>query len=99
MIHESPCLINLKADPCERYNVAEDNLHIFQKMQQIFEIHRQRVVPAINKPKDEDADPANWNGVWVNWGDRANEWSWFKRIGKFVRKARKTVTNFFKCLK
>lgn len=65
----TPCLFNLNEDPCERYNMAQRNPDVYRRMIAKFEDYRSKVVPPLNKPRDECADPAKWDGEWVNWYD------------------------------
>jgi hypothetical protein len=66
------CLFNLKDDPCERYNLAEQYPRLYERMKRKFEEYRVRVVPPRNKPRDERANPQLYGGEWVNWYDYWN---------------------------
>lgn len=66
---ESPCLFNLKEDPCERVNLFKDNPMTVLNLQQILLKMRDNIVPPRNVPRDPNADPALWNNTWTNWVD------------------------------
>lgn len=97
MLNESPCLINLQDDPCEKYNVADNYPEKFQEMQQRFEEYRQKVVPPINKPRDENADPSLWDGVWVNWNDYDSKF-FLRTINKISRTVKSVPEKLVRCL-
>lgn len=66
---ESPCLFNLKDDPCERFNLAKINPMMVLNLEQNLIKMRSNVVPPRNVPRDPNADPVNWNNTWTNWVD------------------------------
>ncbi|KAJ8963944.1 hypothetical protein NQ314_005275 [Rhamnusium bicolor] len=66
---ESPCLFNIKEDPCERVNLASQEPVIVMNLKQAIERYRQTAIPPRNVPRDPRADPANWNNTWTNWKD------------------------------
>lgn len=66
---ESPCLFNIKDDPCERVNLAETRPLIVINLEQTLLKIRQNIVPPRNVPRDPNADPAIWNNTWTNWQD------------------------------
>lgn len=63
------CLLNPIEDPCERYDFGDKNPEEFEKMKLKFEDYRKQVVPPLNKPKDECANPKFYDGNWVPWLD------------------------------
>lgn len=69
---ESPCLFNIKDDPCERINLASQRPNIVLNMEQLIMKYRKTAVPPGNIPRDLNADPAKWNGTWTNWQDCEN---------------------------
>lgn len=69
---ESPCLFNIKEDPCERINRASQRPNIVLNMEQLIMKYRKTAVPPRNVPRDPNADPALWNGTWTNWQDCEN---------------------------
>lgn len=66
---ESPCLFNIKDDPCERYNLAQKRPIVVLNLEQSLMEARRNIVPPRNKPRDPNADPAKWNNTWTNWMD------------------------------
>ncbi|XP_046672064.1 arylsulfatase I-like isoform X1 [Homalodisca vitripennis] len=66
---ESACLFNIREDPCERRNLADQRPDIIAEMEDLLLRYRQSMVPAINKPTDPLADPALWNNTWISWQD------------------------------
>ncbi|RZC34525.1 arylsulfatase B-like, partial [Asbolus verrucosus] len=66
---ESPCLFNLKEDPCERVNLAAQRPIIVMNMEQALARLRKTALPIRNVPRDPNADPAKWNNTWTNWQD------------------------------
>lgn len=69
---ESPCLFNIKDDPCERNNLASQRPNIVLNMEQLIMKHRKTAIAPRNVPRDPNADPAKWNGTWTNWLDCEN---------------------------
>lgn len=69
---ESPCLFNIKDDPCEQINLASQRPNIVLNMEQLIMKYRKTVVTPRNVPRDPNADPAKWNGTWTNWQDCEN---------------------------
>lgn len=69
---ESPCLFNIREDPCERINLASQRPNIVQNMEQLIIKYRKTAIPPRNVPRDPNADPAKWNGTWTNWQDCEN---------------------------
>lgn len=66
---ESPCLFNLKEDPCEMINLADTNPSMLIALKDMLVEARQTQVSPCNVPRDPNADPAKWNNTWTNWGD------------------------------
>nr|UNO37577.1 GSS6 [Psylliodes chrysocephala] len=66
---QSPCLFNIREDPCERVNLASATPNIVRKLEQLILDYRKNMVPARNKPRDPRANPINWNNTWNNWED------------------------------
>lgn len=66
---EAPCVFNIKEDPCERVNVAQDNLEVLENLQRLVEKYRKTAVKPRNVPRDPNADPAFYNNTWTNWKD------------------------------
>ncbi|XP_014248842.1 arylsulfatase B-like [Cimex lectularius] len=66
---ESPCLFNLRYDPCERNNLAHKNPHMVRILEEAIERYRKTMIKARNQPSDASADPIFWNNTWTNWQD------------------------------
>ncbi|KAK9509481.1 hypothetical protein O3M35_006791 [Rhynocoris fuscipes] len=66
---KSPCLFNLKLDPCEQINLAKQNPLIVKEMEQALLQYRETMVKAKNVPSESTADPMLWNGTWSCWRD------------------------------
>lgn len=65
----SPCLFNVKDDPCEMVNLATQRPLIVITLEQEIIKYRNTARAPINIPRDPNADPAKYNGVWTNWQD------------------------------
>nr|ATE50179.1 arylsulfatase 4 [Psylliodes chrysocephala] len=68
-LHQSPCLFNIREDPCERVNLASTRPNIVRNLEQLLLDYRKNIVPALNKPRDPRANPMDWNNTWTNWQD------------------------------
>lgn len=66
---KSPCLFNVRTDPCEYDNIAEKNLEVVNMLMQKIEGYRQTAVPPRNEPADPQSDPALHGGFWLPWRD------------------------------
>lgn len=66
---QEPCLFNIHEDPCERYNIAEENPQIVRKMARRLEEYRKTMVPPLNKPPTRRADPRYFNYTWSPYMD------------------------------
>lgn len=66
---ESPCIFNLKQDPCERNNLAKDYPDILNNLQKLVEKYRKTAIKPRNIPRDPNADPIYHNNTWTNWKD------------------------------
>ncbi|XP_034251455.1 arylsulfatase B-like [Thrips palmi] len=64
---EAPCLFNIRADPCERVNLAAARPQVLQSLEEALGRYRRTMLPPRNVPTDPLADPAHWNGTWTNW--------------------------------
>lgn len=66
---EAPCLFNVVEDPCERRNLANVRPDVLLDMRQrLAEFVRSAAEPR-NRPGDERANPAQFNGTWTWWYD------------------------------
>nr|UNO37547.1 sulf4 [Psylliodes attenuatus] len=66
---QSPCLFNIREDPCERVNLASTRPNIVRNLEQLLLDYRKNIIPALNKPRDPNSNPVNWNNTWTNWRD------------------------------
>ena len=65
----APCLFNIKDDPCEYHNLAGTEPDIVEMLMEKLEAHNQTAVPPKNQPRDKNADPKYFDGVWTSWMD------------------------------
>ncbi|XP_015600611.1 arylsulfatase B isoform X2 [Cephus cinctus] len=66
---DSPCLFNVKEDPCEMINLAKTRPVILATLEEALMKYRVTAIPANNVDTDPMANPVYWNGTWVNWKD------------------------------
>lgn len=66
---KAPCLYNIKKDPCELHNLAEELPDMLKELLEKMETIKKTAVPASNKPIDPRADPRYWSNTWTNFGD------------------------------
>ncbi|XP_001604760.1 arylsulfatase B [Nasonia vitripennis] len=66
---QSPCLFNIKEDPCEQRNLAASRAMILATLEEALLKYRVTALPPSNVPNDPKANPAFWNHTWVNWQD------------------------------
>ncbi len=64
---ESPCLFNVKDDPCERLNLANVYPDILKNLQRNLQLHISQSVPPRYKSADSKCDPKNFNRTWTWW--------------------------------
>ena len=64
---KSPCLFNLREDPCEYHNVAADFPELVSQLQNRLKQFKRSMIPPGNKPKDPRGDPQRNGGVWKPW--------------------------------
>lgn len=72
---KSPCLFDLRNDPCEMINLATAKPDILARLEEKVIYYGKIALPPRNKPSDPRADPANYGGIWTWWYDeirRAN---------------------------
>lgn len=64
-----PCLFNIREDPCERNNLATENVEILKNLiSRLSELNATAIPPA-NLPVDEKGDPKYWGYTFTNFGD------------------------------
>lgn len=66
---KSPCLFNLREDPCERINLATQRPLIVSSLENALMKYKKSQVKPQNTPEDPNADPRKWNNTWVAWQD------------------------------
>uniref|UniRef100_A0A0A9YCM5 Arylsulfatase B n=3 Tax=Lygus hesperus TaxID=30085 RepID=A0A0A9YCM5_LYGHE len=66
---ESPCLFNIRQDPCEKVNLASLNKMILLNLEERVRRFRSTMLKARNVPSDVTADPGLWNNTWSCWQD------------------------------
>lgn len=68
---ESPCLFNIKEDPCEIVNLAKERPIILLNLEEMLLKIQKTVVKSKNLKSDERANPKHWNNTWIPWQDLA----------------------------
>lgn len=66
---ESPCLFNIREDPCERLNLAEQRPMVLLSLENALKRFKKGAIEPQNVPEDINADPRKWNNTWVPWQD------------------------------
>ncbi|XP_075211571.1 arylsulfatase B-like [Lycorma delicatula] len=66
---ESPCLFNIREDPCETNNLANRFPNILSHLSSIVKKFNKTAVPPGNMPVDSRGDPKFWDYLWTNFGD------------------------------
>jgi arylsulfatase A-like enzyme len=81
----APCLFNIRNDPCERENLADDPNYadIFEDMQNKLSKRVADVAPALNQPTDPLSNPAYHNGIWTWWQE--NTPAFQTSFGKYAK--------------
>ncbi|CAG2103241.1 unnamed protein product, partial [Medioppia subpectinata] len=64
----TPCLFNIKSDPCEYHNIYQQNPDIVKTMLNVLNTYNASAVPPGNQPVDNDANPVYHNYI-IGWGD------------------------------
>ena len=62
-----PCLFNIAKDPCEYYNIADDNREIVNLMLIRLQDYNRTMVPPGNQPEDPTGNPKYYNDTWIPW--------------------------------
>ncbi|KAF4530286.1 hypothetical protein B566_EDAN014851 [Ephemera danica] len=63
------CLFDVKLDPCESVDVAEQHPLVLAAMLQLIETYNATAVPPRNQPCDPNSNPIYWNYLWTTWSD------------------------------
>lgn len=66
---ESPCLFNLREDPCERINLAAERPLLLLSLENALVRFKKEAREPQNVPSDDNADPRKYNNTWVPWQD------------------------------
>lgn len=66
---KSPCLFNIREDPCERINLASSRPMVLLSLENALVKYKKGIKKPQNLPSDENADPRKWNNTWVPWQD------------------------------
>ncbi|XP_073998030.1 arylsulfatase B-like [Rhodnius prolixus] len=69
---KSPCLFNIKEDPCETNNILTNNKKIVREIERKLVAFRRTMIPPRNKRTESIANPRFYNNTWVNWDDYNN---------------------------
>ncbi|KAF5269793.1 hypothetical protein FQA39_LY08574 [Lamprigera yunnana] len=64
---ESPCLFNIKDDPCEMVNLAKERPILVQNLEEMLLKIKKTMIPARNVKVDPNANPIHWNNTWISW--------------------------------
>jgi len=62
-------LFNIKEDPNERRNVADEHPDIVKQLKERIEYYNSTHIVQLNPKVDPKSNPANFNGVWTPWLD------------------------------
>lgn len=62
-----PCLYNITADPCEFYNLADDQEAVVETLRERVKLYEKGSLPPHNSTIDDAGLPYHHNGVWVPW--------------------------------
>uniref|UniRef100_A0A1B6DH44 Sulfatase N-terminal domain-containing protein n=1 Tax=Clastoptera arizonana TaxID=38151 RepID=A0A1B6DH44_9HEMI len=65
----SPCLFNIKTDPCEQNNLAQRHPNILEHLESILTAINVTALPPGNLPIDPKANPKFWDHTWTNFDD------------------------------
>ncbi|KAK3607928.1 hypothetical protein CHS0354_006522 [Potamilus streckersoni] len=64
---KSPCLFHIPSDPCEYYNIADQNKDLVISLLVRLNQYAMTMVPPLNTPVDPAGNPKYHNGTWVPW--------------------------------
>lgn len=65
--NEKYCLFNVRTDPCENHNRANDETEILDILLEALQTYKP--VKPLNQPADPASHPKYWNYTWTNWLD------------------------------
>ncbi|KAJ8890447.1 hypothetical protein PR048_009956 [Dryococelus australis] len=72
---QAPCLFNIRDDPCETEDLAEQRSAVLHSLEAVLEKYRRSTVRPLNSPGEARANPALWNVTWSPWQDaEAGDW-------------------------
>ena len=66
-VDKSPCLYDVVKDPCEFYNLAEENREQVQELLSRMKEYNSTAIPPHTDPVDKAGLPINHGGLWVPW--------------------------------
>ena len=66
---KAPCLFNIRDDPCEYNNLANEYPLVLAELQRNVNYYFQTLVPSLVQPSDSNANPALHDNVWTSWLD------------------------------
>ncbi|XP_067129469.1 arylsulfatase I-like isoform X2 [Centruroides vittatus] len=69
----SPCLFDVKTDPCELENIAMLHPEVVIAMQKRLEEFKSSAIPPVDSTFNPLADPALHQFAWTNWADSLND--------------------------
>ena len=62
-----PCLFHIATDPCEYYNIADNNMIIVNQMLDRLQDYNNTMIAPGNKDEDPAGNPKYHNNTWVPW--------------------------------
>lgn len=66
---KSFCLFDLKEDPCETEDIAQENSVVLEDLKKQLAQYWKELVPQGERTIDPNADPAYHNDLWTTWLD------------------------------
>ncbi|XP_023245172.1 arylsulfatase I isoform X2 [Copidosoma floridanum] len=66
---KSPCLFNIRQDPCERHNLASQHPDVVKNLTNELSKLNATAIPPGNLPWNSRGDPSLWEHTWNNFGD------------------------------
>ena len=66
---KAACLFNIKNDPCEYYNLADQDPLTLKMLQERLNSYNRTAVPPRNRPFEPRSNPKYFDNIWTNWGD------------------------------
>ncbi|XP_023030806.1 arylsulfatase B [Drosophila willistoni] len=90
---QTPCLFNLRDDPCEQYNLATQYPLVLNSLLSELKHFNSTAIPPSNLPDDPRGNPKFWNYTWTNFGDypKINNHNVLGDISMLMEQSVKTV--------